>query len=85
MARSKNAQVAVELFDDIVAAQNLNAATAWKAIAELLLSCEIWHSGCWSDFRDVVVFRESNDFKIGSAVMSRAEQLSQVLATQLGV
>ncbi len=87
MPRSLNAQLAVDLFDEIVDRQQLDKHTAWKAIAELLLTCEVWDTK-WSTFRDFVVFREVNDFKragADSTLMRRAEKLSQLLANELGV
>jgi hypothetical protein len=87
MPRSKNAQIAVDLFDSIVDARGLDRHTAWKAIAQLLLTCEIWTSS-WGPFKDFVVFREVNDFKNAgpNALLSqRAENLTRLLATELGV
>lgn len=88
MPRSPNAQTAVALFKNLEQEHHWAAADAWKGIAIMLLSCEIWARG-WQTFQDTVVYRESNDFKIGpkgpSAVVKRAEQLTTYLAAQLGV
>jgi len=88
MARSANAQIAVELYNQLHQQYRWNSATAWHGIAKLLLSCEIWEGG-WEPFHNVVVYRERNDFRTGKSgpnlVLQRAEALSNYLAQQLGV
>lgn len=88
MARSANAQLAVNLYEEIRIARELTPANAWLGIAELLLTCEVWAMG-WRPFHDVVVYRESNDFKENrsgpGAVLQRAEKLTSYLAEELGV
>lgn len=88
MPRSPNAQIAVDLYNQLHQQYRWNAQTAWHGIARLLLSCEIWGRG-WEAFHNVVVYRESNDFKTGrtgpNLVIQRAEALSNYLAQQLGV
>jgi hypothetical protein len=84
-----NAQLAVEMYDSIANDMRLSAADAWKGIAVLLLSCRIW-VGRWKPFHDVVVFRESNDFKLGkngtpNACLVKAARLTDLLATELGI
>lgn len=88
MPRSNNAQLAVDLYQAMQQYHSLTRQTAWHGIARLLLTCEIWNRG-WQPFHDVVVYRESNDFKRGirgpNAVIRRAEELSVYLANELGV
>lgn len=88
MPRSTNAQLAVDMYDQLNAIHRWNAATAWHGIVLLLLSCEIWRQG-WRPFRDVVVYREANDFRSGprgpNAVLRRAERLTAFLAKELAV
>lgn len=88
MARSLNAQLAVDLYNELAITRGWNKANAWHGIAELLLSCQIWDN-VWKEFHGVVVHRESNDFKIGSKgpnkCLQRAGHLSDVLAERLGV
>lgn len=88
MPRSPNAQIAVTLYEALHAQYAFTPTTAWQGIGRLLLSCEIWRN-TWQPFHGVVVYRESNDFKVGAngpnAVMRRAEDLTQFLAEQLGV
>ena len=61
---------------------------AWHGIARLLLSCDTWRNG-WQPFHDRVVYRESNEFRVGAsgpnAVMRRAETLTGFLAEELGI
>lgn len=88
MARSPNARIAVELYDELDSLYQWDAANAWKGVAILLLTCEVWGVG-WQSFKDCVVYRERNDFKDGakgpSLVTKRAHLLSQYLADELGV
>ena len=89
--RHVNAQLAVEMFDSLQAKHHWNADEAWKGIATLLLTCQIFPAKAigWKSFHDVVVYRESNDFgEAGSdpnAVRNRAENLSCYLASELGI
>jgi hypothetical protein len=86
----RNAILAVKLLEEEIVQNSLTAATAWKAFAKLFLSCNIFEGKRtgWQPLHDVVVYRESNDFKIGvsgpNAVVQRAEALSQYLAGELG-
>lgn len=88
MSRSPNAQTAVDLYKQLQEEYRWSAADAWKGIAIMLLTCEVWGIG-WQPFQDIVVYRERNDFKNGpkgpSAVVKRAEQLTEYLAGELGV
>jgi hypothetical protein len=91
MPRSQNAQIAIDLYEELDRAHLWNAGNAWQGIARLLLTTRIWISGTgWRPFHDVIVYRESNDFNLGAngapnAVLRRAESLTLYLAAQLGV
>ena len=91
MPRSANAQIAVDLYNQLLQNSGFTGATAWQGIARLLLTTNVYRSGVgWQPFHNVVVYRESNDFKLGVAgtpntVMQRAEALTVYLAGQLGV
>src|ERR1051326_6022989 len=87
--RSKNAQLAIDLYDTLHRQLGFSPATAWKGIAILLLSCDVWQKG-WESFHNVVVYREVNDFKPKkkgepNIVLRRAEHLTSHLAAELGV
>jgi hypothetical protein len=91
MARSANAQAAVDLYGQLLRTHQWTAANAWHGIARLLLTTKIWLPRVgWQPFHDVIVYRESNDFKMSAggtpnAVLKRAEALTTYLAEQLGV
>lgn len=90
MARSENAQLAVDLYNELLQQYQWNADTAWHGIALLLLSCKVWKAGRWQPFREVVVHREANDYKVGRSgkpnlYLRRAENLTGYLAGELGV
>jgi hypothetical protein len=86
-----NAQLAVDLYDQLREIQGLSAANAWHGIARLLLTTNVYRPGVgWQPFHNVLVYRESNDFKLKAAggpniVLQRAEDLTVYLAAQLGV
>ena len=88
MPRSTNAQLAVNLYNELQARYQWTAETAWHGIAKLLLSCEIYRMQ-WEPFHDVVTYVDSNRFTSGEggphATLRRAEQLTEYLAAQLGV
>jgi len=88
MSRSKNAQLAVDLYSELQARYKWTPATAWHGIARLLLSCEIYKAK-WETFRDVVIYIDSNRFTDGEsgphATLRRAEQLTAYIAAQLGI
>jgi hypothetical protein len=86
MARSPNAQIAVDQYTQLLAKYKWDKSEAWHGIVRLLLTCKHFEAGGWKPLRDVVVYREANDFKKGdNAVLERAEKLSQYLAQQLGI
>jgi len=89
MARSRNAQLAVDLYEQLREKHQWTAAQAWHGIALLLLSCENYDRG-WKTFRDCVIYREINDFKDDqkggpNIALRRAQQLTAFLGAQLGV
>jgi hypothetical protein len=91
MPHSANAQIAVNLYNQLVQDHGCTGGNAWQGIARLLLTTNIYRSGVgWQPFHDVIVYRESNDFKLSSTgtpntVTQRAEALTAYLAAQLGV
>lgn len=91
MPRSLNAQVAVDLYNRLLRTHGWTAANAWHGIARVLLTANLWRPGLgWQRFHNVIVYRESNDFKLGAGgapniVLQRGEALTTYLAGQLGV
>jgi hypothetical protein len=89
MPQPDRSKLAALLFREIVRRNNYGPEDAWKAISILLLTCKIWRGG-WKKFYDVVVYRESNDFRTGrdgrhNSCLRKAEQMTQVLARHLAV
>ncbi|MCL4843784.1 MAG: hypothetical protein KJZ79_18180 [Bryobacteraceae bacterium] len=91
MARSANAQTAVDLYAQLCQTHGFTAANAWHGIARLLLATNVWREGIgWTEFHNFVVYRERNDYKTTKGgkpnkAMQRAEALTLYLASQLGV
>jgi hypothetical protein len=88
MQRSLNAQLAVDLYNELQDRYSWNSESAWQGIARLLLSCEVYRTR-WEPFHNVVTYVDSNRFTYGyhrpHATLRRAEQLSFYLASQLSV
>ncbi|MGA3163313.1 MAG: hypothetical protein ABSD77_03845 [Verrucomicrobiota bacterium] len=84
-----NAEKAVQAFTARTAATSRNLSHAWLTIAELLMTCEVWNSGKWKRFREQLVLRESNDYKINkdgpSQALKEAVLMGDYLASKLGV
>jgi hypothetical protein len=84
-----NAEKAVQAFKARTAETSRDLSQAWLTIAELLMTCEIWSSGKWKHFREQLVLRESNDYKINkggpSQALKEAVLMGDYLATKLGV
>ena len=89
MPRSANAKAAVDQYEPMRRRYGWTPATAWHGIALLLLTCNVWRHRRWEHFHDVVVYRETNDFRIGTtgpnAVLRRAESLTGFLADELDI
>lgn len=89
MARSANADKAIAMYDALQKQQGWTKSSAWKGIARLLLTCDVWQDTQWRTFHDFVVYREVSDFKpktgLPNIYWRRGESLSNFLATQLGV
>jgi hypothetical protein len=88
MPRSANAQLAVDLYNQLQSRYQWTRETAWHGIAWLLLSCEAYGTA-WQERHGVVMYIDSNRFKMGKtgpqATLRRAEHLTAYLAIQLGV
>jgi|GEM_PF-2996840 hypothetical protein len=88
MPRDHNAQLAVNMFNQLASLHGWSKTDAWKGIAILLLTCKIWRSG-WANFHDVVVYKESNTFTVTpsgpNATVKRGMDLSDYLAFELRV
>ena len=91
MPRSPNAQTAVALYHQLRGNSRWTIQNAWYGIAQLLLTSNVYRSGVgWQPFHNVIVYRESNDFKTNAngapnAVIERAEAMTVYLAALLGV
>src|SRR5260370_42551365 len=88
MPRSANAQLAVELYNELQSRFQWTSETAWHGIARLLLSCEVYRLK-WEPFLNVVTYVDSNRFTSGEsgphATLRRAQQLTAYLATELSI
>ena len=92
MSRSENAQLAVNMFQDLLNQHQWSAQEAWKGIAFLLMTCKRWvgRGYGWDSHHDVPTYREANDIGYtGSgnpnAYLRRGRDLKQYLASSLGV
>lgn len=61
----RNAELAVVLFNELVATNNWAVDQAWLAIAKLLMTCQVWEDGAWRPFGDFPVLMERNNYRPG--------------------
>lgn len=98
MARGRNAQIAADMYNELRSSHLWGVDEAWMGIAHLLLTCQVQDRTGWvplvakGDTKPlgVVVYRESNDFKVTrgglpNATVRKAERLSTYLAGKLGL
>lgn len=86
----QNANLAVQLFRDIMTATGWGRDRAWLAIAKLLMTCDVWGNGAWRSFHDFPVLVESNKYKFiktgaPNARMADANRVGDYLASELGI
>lgn len=60
----KHAELAVRLFQGLLADNDWELDQSWLAIATLLMTCEIWRDGEWRAFHNAPVLQESNNYKL---------------------
>ena len=58
-----HAELAVDLYGDLLAEHGWELDQAWLAIAVLLMTCEIWRDE-WRAFHDAPVLQESNNYRL---------------------
>ena len=85
-----NAESAVYQFRKEIASRSYTAEEAWKAIIQLLVTCELWAGKSWAPSHGQPVFRESNNYKLNqdgspNKALREAQLMGNYLATQLGV
>lgn len=91
MTRGDNAQLAASLYQQLHSAHGWNAQDAWKGIALLLLTCDLYGGKAigWQPFHKAVIYRESNDFSLKngnqSSALKKAVRLTSYLETLLGL
>jgi len=83
MPRSEKAQLAVDLYKELHSRFHWTPETAWRGIALLLLSCEVY-TNRWEAFHGVVTYVDSNRFR-DEGTKVKAERLTAYLAQKLGV
>ena len=89
-----NAELAVEMFDDIMAANAWSLDKAWLAIAKLLMTCEVWRDTAWRNLENMPpgtpVLMESNNYKLTrtgdpNSYMRNAIDVRDYIAKELSV
>lgn len=88
--KNANANLAVELFQDILQATGWGRERAWLAIAKLLMTCDVWEKPAWRAFYDFPVLMERNNYTFTSTgdpntYMRDAELIAEYLASELGI
>jgi len=85
-----HAELAVELYGDLLAERGWGLDQAWLAIAALLMTCEIWRDGEWRFFHGAPVLQESNNYRLTrrgepNRALAEALRVRRRLTDELGV
>ena len=85
-----HAELAVRLYDRLLAERSWGLDRAWLAIASLLMTCGIWRDGEWRAFHGAPVLRESSNYRLTrrgepSRALEEALRVKRRLADELGV
>lgn len=59
-----HAEQAVALFLELIASQNLGVDEAWVAVAQLLMTTQVWDGGVWRPLHGELVLMERNNYKL---------------------
>ena len=83
-----HAELAVELYGELLGEYDWQLDQAWLAIALLLMTCDIWRDGEWRSFHGAPVLRESNDYRLTKAgspnkALSEARLVKEWIAAEL--
>lgn len=77
------------MFGDLLARRSYDIDSAWLAIAQLLITCEIFRDGGWYQLFGAPVLMESNNYKVGrkgeNKCLREARVVASYIANQLGV
>lgn len=85
-----NAELAVRLYGERLDERGWGLNRSWLAIAELLMTCEVWSGGDWYPLYDAPVLRESNVYgltRTGDAnpALTDALRVKEWLAVEFAV
>jgi hypothetical protein len=87
--QDSNANLAVEMFRDIVKRNRSTAETVWVAIAQLLITCEVFEGGRWRQLYGAPVLMERNNYGTGARgdnkCLREARSVGAYIAAALGV
>lgn len=85
----RNAELAVEIFSDIMSDRGWGLEKAWLATTMVLMTCEVWESGTWRPLFALPVLMERNNYKENVAGPNRymrdAALIKGVLASELSI
>ena len=85
-----HAELAVQLYDRLLAERSWGLDRAWLAIASLLMTCEIWRDGEWRAFHGAPVLQESSNYRLTrrgepNRALEEALRVKRRLADELGI
>ena len=85
-----HAEHAVAMYKQLLANRNLDVDRAWEAIAQLLMTTEVWDRGEWHPFHNELVLMERNNYKLTKAgipnqALKDATMVGDHLAQALGI
>lgn len=83
-----HAELAVNLYQQLLSERVWGLDRSWLAITMLLMTCEIWREGEWRPLYGAPVLRESNDYRLTkrgtpNKALSEAVQVKERIAAEL--
>ena len=86
----EHAELAVDLYKQLLEDHDWQLDRAWLAIALLLMTCEVWRDRGWRPLHGAPVLRESNDYKLNrdgtpNRALLEAMQVGEWIAAELGI
>ena len=85
-----HAELAVELYRQLLAHRSWGLDRSWVAITLLLMTCNVWRDGEWRALHGAPVLRESNDYRLTAhgtpnKALSEALQVRGQIAAELAI
>jgi hypothetical protein len=86
----EHAELAVSLYTDLLRQRDLTLGHAWQAVAQVLMSTQVWDRGEWHELLGELVMMERNNYRLNkdgspNRALRDAKLIGDHLAQALGV